>query len=290
MLRNVLWRMRRNWSRTRLKRCLPWVIINYWVLQDYGLAKTTFSRVSKLLPGSSEVPYALARVTQYEGHLDQSIAYFEQAIALDPRNVELLNDTAWTYAMLRQLPAALKLYDRVLDITPNDPNMMAAKAGIYQAEGNLQEAARSLPKIDWPFFPWHTFVVKMTQLRLERNYGELIRLLQTRVAQFHFDLETERATDQVWLALTQRLAGDTAGANVSAEQARNTFEEAFRDRPDHLLRLEGLSKAHALMGEKELAIKEAERAVMLVPRAKDPQDVTSPGRERGRNSNDLRRE
>src|SRR5207302_8749379 len=31
----------------------------FWVLQDYGLAKTTFSRVSKLLPGSSEVPYAL---------------------------------------------------------------------------------------------------------------------------------------------------------------------------------------------------------------------------------------
>jgi Flp pilus assembly protein TadD len=61
--------------------------------------------------------------------------------------VEVLNDTAWTYATLRQLPAALKLYDRVLDITPNDPNMMAAKAGIYQAEGNLQEAARSLPEI-----------------------------------------------------------------------------------------------------------------------------------------------
>jgi len=94
----------------------------FWVLQDYRLAKTTFSRVSKLLPGSSEVPYALARVTKYEGHLDQSVAYYEQALALDPRNVEVLNDTAWTHAMLRQLPAALKLYDRVLDITPNDPN------------------------------------------------------------------------------------------------------------------------------------------------------------------------
>ena len=28
----------------------------YWVLRDYGLAKTTFGRVSKMLPGSSEVP------------------------------------------------------------------------------------------------------------------------------------------------------------------------------------------------------------------------------------------
>jgi TolB-like protein/Tfp pilus assembly protein PilF len=247
----------------------------FWVLQDYGLAKTTFSWVSKLLPSSSEVPYALARVTQYEGHLDQSVAYFEQAIAFDPRNVEILNDTAWTYAMLRQLPTALKLYSRVLDITPNNPNMMAAKAGIYQAEGNLQEAARSLPEINWPFFPWHTFVVKMTQLRLERNYGELIQLLQTRVAQFHFDLETDRASDEVWLALTQRLAGDLPGASVSAERARNTFEEAFKDRPDHLLRLEGLSKAHALMGTKELATKEAERAVTLAAHAKDSLGIHS---------------
>ena len=43
----------------------------------------------------------------------------------------------------------------------------------------------------------------------------------------------------------------------------------------HFLRLEGLSKAHALMGKKELAITEAERAVMLVPRAKDPKAVPS---------------
>ena len=53
-----------------------------------------------------------------------------------------------TYAMLRQFPAALKLYDRALDITPNDPDVMAAKAGIYQAQGNLQEAARLLSEIN----------------------------------------------------------------------------------------------------------------------------------------------
>jgi TolB-like protein/Flp pilus assembly protein TadD len=247
----------------------------FWVLQDYELAKSTFSRVSKLLPGSSEVPYALARVTQYEGHLDQSVAYYEQALALDPRNVAVLNDAAWTYATLRQLPAALKLYDRVLDITPNDPNMMAAKAGIYQAEGNLQEAARSLPEINWPFFPWHTFVTKMTQLRLERNYGELIRLLQTRLAQFHFDLEIDRATDQVVLALTQHLAGDTAGAKLTAEQARDTIERFYRDQLDSIPVTRALSQAYAAMGEKDSALKAAERAVVLVPRAKDPLGVPS---------------
>ena len=62
----------------------------YWVLRDYGAAKTTFGRVSKMLPSSSEVPQALGLVARREGHWDQSIAYFEQALAVDPRNVELL--------------------------------------------------------------------------------------------------------------------------------------------------------------------------------------------------------
>ena len=62
----------------------------YRVLRDYGLAKATFERVSKMLPGSSEVLTALGRVTRREGQWDQSIAYFEQALALDPRNVGLL--------------------------------------------------------------------------------------------------------------------------------------------------------------------------------------------------------
>ena len=133
----------------------------YWVLRDYGAAKTTFDRVSKMLPGSSEVPKALGSVARREGHWDQSIAYFEQALALDPRNVELLSDAAWTYAMLRQFPAALKLYDRALDIMPNDPDVMASKARIYQAQGNLQEAARLLSEINAQTPSGNAFEVKI---------------------------------------------------------------------------------------------------------------------------------
>ena len=62
----------------------------YWVLRDYRLAKTTFKRVQKMLPGSSDALMGLGAVSRREGHWDQSVAYWEQALALDPRNVELL--------------------------------------------------------------------------------------------------------------------------------------------------------------------------------------------------------
>jgi TolB-like protein/Flp pilus assembly protein TadD/tRNA A-37 threonylcarbamoyl transferase component Bud32 len=241
----------------------------YWVLGDYGPAKTTFERVSKILPGSSEVPTALGRVTRREGHWDESVVYFEQALALDPRNVELLTEAAWTYAVLRQFPAALKLYDRALDITPNEPGVIAAKANIYQAQGDLQEAAKLLVEVNAQTNSDSAFGIKITQLRLERNYGEAIRLLQTRLAQFHFASDYWKGLAQVGLAFMQRLAGDTAGAKITAEHARNTLEQPYRDQPDNWIAAGYLSQAYAAMGEKDLALKAAEQAITLHPRSKD---------------------
>jgi tetratricopeptide (TPR) repeat protein len=250
----------------------------YWVLRDYGSAKTTFGRVRKVLPSSSEVPYALALVTRREGHWDQSIAFFEQALAVDPRNVPLLMDSAETCAMRRQFPAALKLYDRALDITPNDPDAMGAKASIYQAQGNLQEAAKLLVEVNAATSSQFLFETKIIQLRLERDLAEAIRLLQARLAQFHFASQDEKTSEQVLFALTQRVAGDTAGAKITAEQTRNTLEHLYRDESDNFqasapraradLALH-LSLAYAVMGEEDSAIKTAERAMMLLPRAND---------------------
>jgi TolB-like protein/Tfp pilus assembly protein PilF len=241
----------------------------YWVLRDYGSAKTTFERVTKMLPGSSEVPMALGLIARREGNWDQSITYSEQALVLDPRNLELLISAAQTYAMLRQFPTALKLYDRALDITPNDPDLMAAKAGIYQAHGNLQEAARFLSGINEQTRSFATFGIKIIQLKLERNYGEAIRLMQARLAQFHFTSQFEKAGHQLDLAFMQRLSGDTAGAKITVEQARNTLEPLCRDQPDNSLLTAQLSGAYAVLGEKDSALREAERAIMLRPRDED---------------------
>src|SRR5262249_41553551 len=92
------------------------------------------------------------------------------------------------------------------------------------------------------------FNIKITQLRLERNYGEAVRLLQARVAQFRYATQQDKGSEQVTLALMQRLRGDTAGAKVTAEQARDTLEPLYRDQPDDWASATLLSQAHALMG------------------------------------------
>jgi TolB-like protein/DNA-binding winged helix-turn-helix (wHTH) protein/lipoprotein NlpI len=239
------------------------------VLRNYGLAKATFKELSKMLPGRSEVPYALGLVTQREGDWDESVARFEQALTLDPRNAEILIDAARNYAMLRQFPAALKLYDRALDIIPNDPYLTETKAHIYQAQGNLKEAAKMLVEVNAQTPSTSALVTKITQLRLERNYTEAVRLLQARQAQFHFASETEKTLNQLLLAWCQHDAGDAASAKVTAEQARNTLEPLYKDQQDNSVLAENLALLYAVLGNKESALKLSERAIMLAPSARD---------------------
>ena len=178
-------------------------------------------------------------------------------------------DAAFTYVTLRQFPAALKLKDRVLDIMPNDLDVMASKANIHQAQGNLEDAAKFLSEIDEQTANEDSFEIKINQLRLERNYGEAIRLLQARLAQFRFDSEYFKGAEQIELAIIQRLAGDTTSANVTAEQLRNTLEPLYKNQPDNVGVTVMLSLANAVLGERASALKEAERTIMLYPRAKD---------------------
>jgi len=157
---------------------------------------------------------------------------------------------------------------------------MASKANIYQAQGNLEQAARCLSQITA-----HTPGVlesKINQFAFERNYGEAIRLVQSRLARLQtegemiaaggFETETMKGTHamlQLGLATIQLAAGDSTGAKFTAEQARNTLEGVRKTQSDHPAVLLSLAQANALIGEKDSGREAAQRAIMLFPVAKD---------------------
>jgi serine/threonine protein kinase/Tfp pilus assembly protein PilF len=244
-----------------------------FVLDDCEAAKTTFRRVGEMLPSSSEVPMALGRIARNEGQWDESNSYFERALSMDPRNVELLAHAAWNYTWLRQFPTALKLYDRALDIVPNDSELVAGKASIYQAQGKLQEAVKLLPQINEQTTSSEAFRVKIAQMRLERRFDKAVHLLQTRLAQFRFFSAVEKSEYQAMLSFHLYLAGDRASANFIAKQARDEIESQLEGSLDW----DNLALANAVMGNKDLAIKAAEHAGTLVPTVKDR--VNGPSRE-----------
>jgi TolB-like protein/cytochrome c-type biogenesis protein CcmH/NrfG len=244
----------------------------YWVLRDYELAKATFGRVHDLLPGSSEVPAALALIARRQGQWDQSVAYWERTLALDPRNTQWLTLAAETYAMLRQFPAALKAYDRMLDIVPNDPDTVASEAKIYQAEGNLEQAGKLLAGVN---AETHSFIVistKINQWILERHCDEAIRSIKSRLAESRDLSELERLFNPFFLVFAQECAGDMAGARVTAQQLLPLLETLAKKAPDSPPFATALSLLHAVLGDKDEAIKQAQRAITLLPSGKDAVD------------------
>jgi len=241
----------------------------YWVLRDYELAKATFGRVRELLPGSSEVPGALALIARRQGHWDESVANWEQTLVLDPRNIEWLKNAAETYAMLRQFPAALKTYDRVLDIVPNNPETVASEAKIYQAEGNLEQAGKLLAGVNAQTPSTNAFATKIDQLILERHFDEAIRLIHNRLTEYRDLSDVERLFNLFFLVLAQQFAGDIVGAKAAAQQILGPLEALCQKDPDNPNFAELLSVIRAVLGQKDAAIKEAERAITLLPSGKD---------------------
>jgi tetratricopeptide (TPR) repeat protein len=241
----------------------------YWVLRDYELAKATFGRVRELLPSSSDVPGALALIARRQGHWDKSVAYWEQTLALDPRNTEWLANAGDTYAMLRQFPAALKTYDRLLDIVPNDPDTIASEAKIYQAEGNLEQAGKLLAGVNAQTPSYIAFLTKRDQLFLERQFDEAIRLIHSRLTEFRDISDIEKFLNPFFLLLAHEYAGDIVGARAAAQQMLRPLETLCQKDPDNSIFAEALSVTRAVLGQKDAAIKEAERAIALLPTGKD---------------------
>src|SRR5437588_762038 len=101
---------------------------HYSCLKDYDTAVRYFEQARQFLPNSSRIPESLAKVARRRGQWDRSESYFNEAERLDPRNVSLLVEHAGSYKCLRPFPEALRKYDQVLDITPDDLDTIEGKA------------------------------------------------------------------------------------------------------------------------------------------------------------------
>ena len=117
---------------------------HYACLKDYDTAVRYFERARQFLPNSSRIPESLAYVARRQGQWDLSELYFNKAEQLDPRNVFLLTQHALSYVALRRFPEALRKLDHVLNITPDDVDILVTQAGIAQSEGDLQRASALL--------------------------------------------------------------------------------------------------------------------------------------------------
>src|SRR5437773_5722202 len=101
---------------------------HYGCLRDYDPAFRYFEEARPLMPNSSRIPESLAYVARKQGQWDRSETYFNEAERLDPRNVQLLTQHAFSYIDCRRFSEAVRKLDEILNITPDDVDALALKA------------------------------------------------------------------------------------------------------------------------------------------------------------------
>src|SRR4029077_20801129 len=141
---------------------------------------------------------------------------------------------ALSYINLRRFPEALRKLDQVLNITPDDLDTLAQKAGIAQAEGDLQGAASLLAPLHPAADDTGALEAQIYQAILERNSGPVIPRLKEMLAKPDLALGASNGELRFYLGWAQEVAGDHAGAQESWRQARSELEPFLKEQPENI--------------------------------------------------------
>ena len=248
----------------------------YACLKDYDAAVRYFEQARQFLPNSSQIPESLANVARRRGQWDRSESYFNEAERLDPLNVSLLTQHAQSYMIVRRFPEALRKFDQVLDITPDDVDTIAQKAGIAQAQGDLTRAGVLLAPLHPPPDDTGALEIQVYQAILERRPAEMISLLEEILTNPDPALGYNNGELRFWLGWAQEVGGDHAAAQESWRQARSELEPFLKEQPDNYVLIGDLALVNMGLGDKAAAFALAEQAMSVLPLEKDAVDGPAP--------------
>jgi serine/threonine protein kinase/Tfp pilus assembly protein PilF len=249
---------------------------HYACLKDYDTAARYFEQARPLLPNSSKIPESLARLERRRGQWDRSESYFNEAERLDPRNTNLLTQHALSYMCLRHFPEALRKFDQALNIAPDDVDVLAFKASIAQAQGDLARAAALLAPLHLNADEALAMEAQVYQDILERRPTPIIPRLQEILANPDSAMGFFNGELRFWLGWAQEVAGDHAAAQKSWRQARSELESFLKEQPENYLLIGDLALTNMGLGDKAAAFALTERAMAALPIEKDALDGPLP--------------
>jgi TolB-like protein/class 3 adenylate cyclase/Tfp pilus assembly protein PilF len=249
---------------------------HYACLKDYDTAGRYFEQARRLLPNSSSIAESLAYIARRRGEWQQSEAFFLEAERLDPRNVNLLNEHAINYICLRQFSKAGHLLDEILNIIPDDLNIIVQKACIAQAQGDLPRASALLTPLHFEARDVEGLETQVYQAILERRSAAVIPRLKEALAHVDPALGYSNGILRFWLGWAQEVAGDRVGAKETWQRAQRELEGFIKEQPDNYLLVGELALTNMGLGDKATALTLAERAISANPIEKDAAAGTIP--------------
>jgi len=115
---------------------------------EWAEAQKEFQRALDLNPGYVIGLYQYGFILSLMGHPEQAIPLIEQAVASDPLSSIVLYRAGRVYYHARQYDKASELFQRILELNPNDQLGLFGLGLVYRAQGKFDQAIPYLEKQD----------------------------------------------------------------------------------------------------------------------------------------------
>ena len=247
----------------------------YWGFRRYDDAIVEFERALQLAPNNLEAMSALAYVARRRGQLPQTLAYFERAIGLSPRDADLRCEYGWTYLLMGRYPEAERQLRLSLAIIPDFTNSIDALRQVllfgFGDVAGVRKIAEHPP--GWRIAAANTVagdVFYLVNQRVfyqvyDRRFADALRDWDTAPA----DTEEERRTGKVARVVIRMLAGEGASVRADCALLEPALETELAAKPESLGLLQQLSWVEVCLGRDQQAIAAAQKAADILPMSKD---------------------
>ncbi|HUF25386.1 MAG TPA: tetratricopeptide repeat protein, partial [Gemmatimonadaceae bacterium] len=214
---------------------------------------------ARLSPNDPAVWRWIAQTHRRLGEWDEFVEPFQRAVALDPRNADLLWDQGGgTYGRMGRFAEAIQWFDRALRIAPDLEPPAINKGWYYLAwQGQLDTLRAVIDELSQrPGLGGETDVLLRARLlHFERRADSLLRVLE-RAPGPVLQSVTAYTPLSLWKAWAYELRSDSIAARAAYEDALVTIDSAIRVYRDDWPLHQARGMALAGLGRREQALDE----------------------------------
>jgi serine/threonine-protein kinase len=243
---------------------------------DYDGALAELELARQTLPNDSRVFLWTGLIKRRQGRWKECLENLERGIDLDPRNFFLLEQTAFSYQVLRRYAEEKATYDRVLAFTPDDAGTKAARAIVeFNSQADVRplhetiDSVRAANPAVLPNVANEWLLCSLAERDASSAKNAVIALGDNPV-----NLQTANVllNHPFIEGVIARMASKPNVAQSCFTAARAEQEKIVEAQPNYAPVLSVLGLIDASLGRKEEALREGRRAMELLPKEKDAFD------------------
>jgi TolB-like protein/Tfp pilus assembly protein PilF len=257
----------------------------YLVHRDYERARVQLAMAIRELPNNAETLELAAYMDRRQGQFDKAIEEFNESIARDPFNAVVIEELRQTLFAVRRFGAAEQVFDRLVNLLPDNPMLRVQKASnILTRTGDASALKSFLTELPASMDNDRTALCSRLRLALNsHDWQEAKRFIEKLdggdddggFGSFGYSgLRFGQAPVPVgcYSILLAKLIGEQPDNNPAFLKTRAELKKKVDRSPAPTDLLGELALVDALLGNKDLAISEAKNAVEMLPISKDAVD------------------